>query len=151
MRTKTYEVYSYDELTEEQKEKVLNNLADINLEYKWWDCIYDDAKNIGLEITSSDVYRNDIDGHLLEPVGEVCRHIISNHGKECGTYKLAQRYFVGTYSNGNENDREEFLRDLLRGYLLILRREYTYLESREAIEETIRANEYEFTKYGKID
>ena len=151
MKIKTYEVYSYDESSEEQKEKVLNNLCDINLGYAWWDFTYDDAKTMGLEITSFDIYRHDIDGHLLEPVGEVCRRIISNHGKECGTYKLAQKYFVEAYLNGNESDKDDFTRDLLQGYLFILRRECDFLGSRKAIEETIRLNEYEFTSDGKID
>lgn len=37
MITKTYDVYKYDELPEDIKEKVLNDLYDINVDYEWWD------------------------------------------------------------------------------------------------------------------
>jgi len=40
MRIKVTEekVYKYNELSEEQKEKVLNNLCDIGVDYDWWEC-----------------------------------------------------------------------------------------------------------------
>jgi len=36
-------------------------------------------------------------------------------------------------------------------YLHIFRKQFEYLESREAIQETIEANDYDFTENGKID
>jgi hypothetical protein len=44
----------------------------------------------------------------------------------------------------------EFKRDLLEDYRLILRDEVEYLLSDEAIEENIKANEYEFTEEEKL-
>ena len=44
-----------------------------------------------------------------------------------------------------------FLSDVERAYLGMLRREYEYHTSAEAIRETIIANEYEFTEDGKLD
>lgn len=35
--TITKELYNYDELPEDIKEKVINNLYDINVDYNWWD------------------------------------------------------------------------------------------------------------------
>ena len=45
-------------------------------------------------------------------------------------------------------DTDEFFQDLCRDLLSQLSKEYDYLTSREAIEETIEANEYEFYEDG---
>ena len=45
---------------------------------------------------------------------------------------------------------EEFLKSLLEDYRIILENEYEYLTSKEAILETIEANDYEFTADGTI-
>lgn len=37
MKTKTYEVYKYDELPENVKAKVIDNYRDINVDHEWWD------------------------------------------------------------------------------------------------------------------
>jgi hypothetical protein len=42
-----------------------------------------------------------------------------------------------------------FLDSLLEDYAIMLQKEYEYLQSEEAITETIVANEYEFTEEGK--
>jgi hypothetical protein len=44
MKTKTIEIYSFAELSEEAKEKAIQQFSDLNLYYDWWDCIYDDFK-----------------------------------------------------------------------------------------------------------
>ena len=44
-----------------------------------------------------------------------------------------------------------FLHDLLEDYADILQRECDYLQSEEAIIETIKANEFWFTEDGKLD
>ena len=58
------------------------------------------------------------------------------------------------YHEIDENDYEEinveFERALKEEYLSILRREYDYLTSEEAIIETIQANEYEFDEDGNL-
>ena len=41
MRTITINAYSVSELPEDTKRKVLDKFRDINVEYEWWDCIYD--------------------------------------------------------------------------------------------------------------
>lgn len=54
MRIKETEVYTYDELDENAKEKAREELRDINTDYDWWDCTYDDIQTIagylGLDI-----------------------------------------------------------------------------------------------------
>ena len=44
----------------------------------------------------------------------------------------------------------DFRKALLEDYLSMLRREYDYLTSEEAIKESIHANEYEFTEDGSL-
>ena len=44
----------------------------------------------------------------------------------------------------------EFLKSILEDYSIILQKEYEYLTSREAVEETIEANDYHFTENGNL-
>jgi len=44
---------------------------------------------------------------------------------------------------------EEFTKAILEEYLSMLKKEYEYLTSDEAVKEMIEANEYEFTEKGK--
>lgn len=47
-RTFTIEktAYKFAELSEMAKQKALESLYDLNVDYDWWDYIYDDAKNV---------------------------------------------------------------------------------------------------------
>ena len=143
MKTVTVQLYQYDELTEEAKENVLQRLCDINVDYEWWDFIFEDAQNIGLEITEFDIYRNEIAGKLIYEPAEVKKAILENHGKMCDTYK-----YVKGFDMRQEIDEYEFKYGLLEEYLSMLEREYDYLTTQESVEETIRINEYEFTESG---
>ena len=105
---------------------------------------------------------------------EICDKIISNHGEDCETYKLAALYqrewnkLVEKYSDGINTEKvseenidefdekaneynQAFKVDLLNCYLSILQREYDYFTSEEQIIETIEANEYTFTESGKLE
>jgi hypothetical protein len=44
----------------------------------------------------------------------------------------------------------DFQKALLEDYLVILRKEYEYLTSEEAIKETIKANDWRFSAGGKL-
>ena len=143
--TKTVTVYHYDELSEQAKENVLQMLCDINVDYNWWEFVYEDAEQIGLKLTSFDTGRgNDISGSLLWEPSEVKKAVLENHGKMCDTYK-----YVKSCDLRKEQEREDFLRGLLEEYLSMLKKEYEYLTSEEAIIETIQSNEYEFTENGE--
>lgn len=146
--------YTFDELSDTAKEKAVERLADINVDYEWWDFTYEDAKNIGLKITEFDIDRgNYCKGDIITSAPEVIKDILKNHGKDCETYKTAKRY-EQTFKDLNEeefaNAEHELLHDLLEDYLVILRHEYEYQTSEEAIIETIKANEYMFTEDGKL-
>ena len=170
MRIKETKVYSFAELSDEAKGSAIENMADINVDYNWWESTYEDATNVGIKITSSDEQRG-CEGDFVESAGETAEKVISDHGKMCETYKTATKYLhdraelVKKYSDGvtvdlvtedNEYDFDndcddldaEFLRSLLEDYRIILREEYEYLTGEQAIQDTIEANEYEFTEDG---
>lgn len=149
MRTIETILYQYDELpTEAAKEKALEWFTHGMFDYDWWDTTYRDAEQIGLKITSFDIYHREIEGKLQTSVNEVVRKIRAEHGKQCGTYKLAKTVDLRK-ANDRGEDVETFERALLQEYLATLQQEADYIESREAVEESIRANEYEFTENGK--
>jgi hypothetical protein len=156
-RTVTTEtvVYKYDELPESGKERVLERLANINVDHDWHDSTYEDAKNIGCNILSYDLGRgNEIGFVCMKPALEVAKLIRKNHGEQCDTYRLAHEFIQNhdphDESGEQEKADEEFEQQLGECYLIMLRNEYEYQTSREAIEETIRAMDYEFTENGKL-
>lgn len=145
--TTKHTVYSFDELSEEAKQKALENLYDINVNYDWWEYIYGDAETIGLKLTGFDVDRNKYaTGNLTEDMQTVCKLIMAEHGDTCATYQLAKQW---QYKHGYDNE-EEFSKLLLEEYANILQNDFEYLTDTEAITETIQANNYEFTKDGAL-
>lgn len=162
--TKIIEIYTFEDVqsNEELKSKVLANLSDINTRFDWWAMTFEDAKNIGLEITGFDLYRKSISyGDVLSP-SEICANIFRDHGDDCSTYKLAEKFmdeFTPMFAQYLETEEGEddlieleeiFFKELRHEYIYILQSELEYLESEEAILEAIEANEYEFTADGKI-
>ena len=143
--TKT-NVYKFYELSEEAKDKAISELYDINTEYDWWESTYEDAATIGLKITSFELFRRDITGELIESGIKVANFIKENHGESCGTYKAASKFLQDVDNEMQTNcepDAEieemesDFLKSLLKEYLVILRKNYDYLTSEVAIIETI--------------
>ena len=156
MKTKTIEVYEYKELEAKAKERARNWLLQgHDFEFEW-DCIKDDAKNIGLELTEWD-YGRYCRGALLLDFTQVLASIMKDHGEACETFKTAKEY-QKKYSklseeqilNGEEEEiREDFLKDILEDYRIQADNQYEYIQSEEAIEDAMEANDYEFTKDGK--
>lgn len=172
MQTVEIKIYKFDELSKEAQQKALQSYANFNVDYDWWQFVYEDANNIGLTITGFDTAQKSITGRLAD-VYEACVKILKEHGEESTTRKLATKYFkeqgelVTRFSDGintevvaedkeDEYDErieeieKEFTRELLEEYLLILTHEYEYLTSEESIKESLIANEYDFTEDGKI-
>lgn len=173
MRTIQTTVYTFAELSEQGKDNAVQNLWDINLRHDWWDSMYEDAKNIGVEIGSFDLERGAKCKVEVYDYLETANKILKEHGDTCDTHKNAVEFIkertelVSRYSDGvnkeivteeNEYDFDteldeletEYKKSLEEDYLIMLRNEYEYLSSREAIIETIEANEYEFTEDGKL-
>lgn len=171
MREIKVKLYKYDELSERSKEKACDWYYQFALDYEWWDSVYDDATNIGLKITEFDLGRAQMcRGQFTGDALECAEKIKKNHGDKCDTYKTAVAFleerdkiveqaerdkngdFVNEYELDQKLDKceEEFLHALLEDYRVMLQNEIDHLTSREAIEESIIANGYEFTEGGKI-
>lgn len=170
MKTVRIKVYSFNELSEEAKIKAVNKLADINVDFEWWVYSYEDAERIGLKITSFGLDRNrHCEGEFILSANEVAQNIINEHGENCKTYKEAVKflelwnpvfadYMDETSPNfetyGLENQmldlEDDFLESILNCYAKMLQDESDYLQSREAIEETILANDYQFLVDGTM-
>jgi hypothetical protein len=67
MRTETIEIkiYKFEELSDSAKDKAVERVASGGLDYEWWDGIYDQAKEMGIDITGFDLYRQDLTFKLL--------------------------------------------------------------------------------------
>ena len=138
-----YVVYKFDELPDDAKESALEKLWDINVEYDWFDCTIDDAKEIGIKISEFDIDHGTIKGEYYDDAVDVKKAIMKNHGKTCDTYQTVLEYDL------RKNDVEDdLLYSLLQDYLSILRKEYEYLTTKEAIIETIEM--YTFDLDGNI-
>src|SRR3990167_1190316 len=162
MKTITVNLYSFNELSKEAKEKALQNLIDINVDYNWWESTYEDAANIGLKITSFGLDRDShAKGEFSIYPTEAANKILSEHGENCETYKTAKNYLEEikvidetTEDEGQEeltDIQEEFLKSLLEDYSIILQKEYEYLTSEKALIETIEANDYTFEADGTMN
>jgi hypothetical protein len=170
MRYEKIKVYEFNELSEEAKEKAIEKLWNINVDYEWWDCVYDDAENIGLKIKEFDLDRGSyVKGEFTISAQEVASNIIRDHGESCETYQTAVNFIneyepvFSDYMNEQSENFEsgeledkmldmesEFLKSLCEDYRIMLQREYEWRTSTDEIIKTIDANGYEFTKDGKL-
>jgi len=151
MRHKTYKVYKFSELSEESQEKALDNLRDIDVDYDWWEHIFEEAKNIGLKIESFEINNREISGRFIESIDNVVKNIIEYYKKDDDRYKTVQ-VFLNVFNNDDDfNRNNEFLNYLLCDYSIILQKEFDYLISDEVVRETIITNDYEFLEDGSLD
>lgn len=162
-KVRSYTVYKFDELSAEGQQKAVENLYDINVDHDWWEYTYKDAQTIGLKITGFDIDRGAYcKGEWIESPLTAVKLIKKNHGESCETYKTALQYEkLMLECPRNEEDEpiedelevieDDFRNALLEDYRVMLEQEYEYLTSREAIIETISANDYMFTVNGKLD
>ena len=161
METRTYTVYKFKELPEEAQQKALEKHGDINVNYDWWQFIYEDAWAIGLKIEGFDLDRGSYcKGRWIESPYQAIKLIKENHGPDTETYKTAVEYEKRFAELGKDEDgyqiededlEQDFLNSLLEDYRISLQHEYGYLISKEAIIETFEANDYCFTIDGDID
>jgi len=138
------QLFTFDELTSEAKSVAIEDYQDINVQYVWWDSITDDAKNVGLEITSFSIEDNEISGDFLSNPLKTANLIKENHSGNSKTYLCAECYLKGLFE-----DDAQFRRSLLKCYLERLENEFTYLTSFNGIRETLIANDYYFLSSGK--
>lgn len=174
MRTIRTKVYTFNELNKEGQQKAIELNSDINVDHDWWIWTYEDAETAGLKLTGFNLEYNPIaDGKFIESSYDCANKIIKNHGETCESYKLAEQFIkewdeaVVLHSNGIQTDKvmegkeydfdyymedreEQFLKDILYYYADYLQKEFEYLQSEEAIKETLINNDYEFLSTGKM-
>ena len=156
MKIKTINVYLFDELSDDAKQKAIADNYGINVYYAWWHSIYDDAETIGLKITEFDLDRNRYcKGKAIDDTLTIAQKIKINHGFDTPTYKLAEQYIKDYAALDDDIDDEvfsdfekEFIKDLCEEYSIFLQKECEWLMSEEAIADSLRANEYEFFEDG---
>ena len=177
VREVTFKVYQFDELSEEVKEKVLDDCRFIMVEYfNWWGFVYEDAENIGLEIVEFDLNRRYIKIRLNTSVLNSVESAMQWFGESTEEYKLVKSYYdaimkladsdeVKEYLEENPDDDaydaiynmslddrfyDEYINDMKRVFLRMLENEFNYLTSDEAIIEMFEANDCEFFETGKV-
>ena len=180
MRTIETQVFTYDELSEDAKEKARNWWCEVPHYDDWAESVLEDAKNIGLVITEFDLDRRGVKASFKRYAELTAVACTQEHGAECETYKDSEQFLldlktrheamesaiaalkesgdpddkiadVESAFDGWLEDREaEYLHDMSENYRIMLNREYEYVTSDDYVEEAIRANEYEFTIDGKI-
>ncbi len=181
-KVKTITVYNFSELSEEAKEKAIENLADINVDFDWWWSIYEDLKSIGFKGNGFDTDRY-CKLIATESYRPIAKKILEQHGQVCDTYTLASQFIEAQQNLGYKLDRllnmyhfgryqdhreqwltekidelgdqitgleDEFHNDMENQYRFILKKEWEYLTSEEAIIETIESNDYEFDEKGNL-
>ena len=57
MRTIETKVYKFSELNETAQQAAIQKNCDINVDYNWWEFTYQDAKQVGIIISSFDIDR----------------------------------------------------------------------------------------------
>jgi len=172
---RTIEIYKFNELSKDIQDKVIEEHHDINVDYVWYDFIIDDAKRIGINIMGFDINNNNIKGEITKNIRKVINNIKNEYGDESNLYQIANDFQqklstqahifsekhnlkindfisdeqVSEWKNIEKNITRDFERLVLRYFLNILKKEYEYLTSREAIVDTLLAHDYDFTKEGR--
>lgn len=156
MKIKQIEVYQYNELSEKAKQRARDWLSEVDDMSFDWECLQEDAKTIGIELTGVDDYKST--GEYLNSPYEVIKLIKANHGEQCDTYKTALEYeakFNALPKNEDgetiedEDLEQDFLNSILEDYRIMWGREIEYHYSDEYVNDTMEANEYEFDINGK--
>lgn len=174
MRIQKTKVYKFDELSEQAKQKAIEKLWDVNVDYEWWDLTYEDAERIGLKISEFDLGRASyVKGDFMWSAEETAEAILKEHGEHYRTLETAKNYLAARtalvieWSDGKKTNAvaegnelafdydcdeldNDFLYALCEDYRIMLQNEYDYLTSEEQIIEAIQANEYEFTEDGEM-
>ena len=147
-------VYTIDELSENSK-KVARQWyldgADI-VDDSFCDMV-EDAKQIGLQIDSLRSHYS-LSGSFIDSAATVAEAIKANHGEDCTTYKIAEK-FLQQYEKTSELNfdkdaiENEFLTALLKDYFESLNDTVSHLKTDSVVDESIRDNDYTFTDSGK--
>ena len=163
-------VYSFEELSSEAQEKAIDKFRFANVDYEWWDCVYEMAKEIGITIKRFDIDAGIIKGELTTSFLDSFREIRKNWGRGSELHKTAKDYlkqYNKAYKEWKKNDKEltlddfesedeardieeDYKRAILEDFLILLKKEYEYQTFDETVKEMIIDNEYEFEEDGTL-
>jgi len=173
MRTQTLNLYSFDELSATAQEYALKKYADFYNCSDWWDFILLDAKLVGVDIKTFDLYPSHIKLDFIDNSYTTAFDITNTYGEGSDMYKVSKDYLeafanlVKHYSDGeltnivaegNEDAfdddakdlEKDYLKDLGSMYLHSLQQEYDYICSSEYLIEMFECNGVEFTEDGRM-
>lgn len=171
MKTQTIKTYSFNELSEEVKNKVLVNYAHLGIGEWWYEDTFFSAKEQGVRITGFDLDRGQsIDGEFIWDHIEVADNMLMDITEGHPLYTISEQFRKerdqlcnswemdenGEPVNVEELDEQldemesQYEKDILWQYWKILRDEYEYLFSDEFLTEHFESNEFEFTEDGKL-
>ena len=180
MREITVKVYAFAELSETAQERALNDFRYIDVGWDWWDDAFDTiriaGKLIGLDIDriyfDTDLYC--IFNADYEYVRGAVKAIQAEFPRMTALHEVAQklqvlqkrhfyslscnvssqrdtnRYSCFRFGEDYECDLGDIIDDFAHWARILLRDEYEYLTSDEAVKEMIEANEYEFDEAGNL-
>ena len=70
-------LYSFEELSEESKKKAIQENINTNVDHEWWDDIYSNAEEQGIEIESFDTGRgNSCEIKLIQNISSVAENMV---------------------------------------------------------------------------
>lgn len=154
MRKQEINIYTFEELPEKTRDKVLDKLREWNVDCDWWYSVYEDARNIGLDIDSFDIDNHTITGKFITTPDDTANKIIAEHDKACATYKTAAGFCPALTANSADDNAyddavDNFRRALLKDYLAQLSKKYDYLTDDKTLLEQIKEGEYEYYEDGR--
>lgn len=171
MKTQTIKTYSFNELSEEVKRKVLVKYSHLGTSDWWYEDTFFSAKEQGVRITGFDLDRGQsIDGEFIwdhievadnmlmditesHPLHTISEQFRKERDQLCDSWEMDEN---GEPVNVEELDEQldemesQYEKDILWEYWKILRDEYEYLFSDEFLTEHFESNEFEFTEDGKL-
>lgn len=174
-----YTVYKFNELSEEGKQKALDDNRQLNVDYEeWWDFLregfVEDLAKIGIDASKAKFYWSldrsmtfYMDGARISDSRKLIKKakvtlaelgvksVEEFEGDFSGVRIETRHHGGGDASNYVEPDTSdgkltEFLRDTLHGFWKRLDDAYLELTDDDAVAETLVANDYDFTADGKM-
>ena len=163
MKTIKIELYKYEELDKETREKVIENYRYINVEDTfWYDWIKEDFSRLGLEIQEFDLNNPNYAKIYINNFEDTSKNIIEEFGDNVLIKQTAKNYIdeynkiQANFKDDEDIEREleildeEYQHEFEADILSYLKANYEWEISDEAITNTIEANDYDFTTEGKI-
>ena len=173
--TKIIKIYTFDELSEEAKERAINKEREITLDYEWWEWILEDlteqCKELGVYFKTDDltfdlnrgaylaIYSDKLSFEWEAEIDLPCKFGAYQNYMGGGINGRIQSEFIDDFriTNLGKGEKKASIADRLNKCLTIfertlesLWREYKEVQSDEYLIDNIKENELEYTKEGDV-